>query len=272
MEWEQERRVALLDFLRGVMQLDPSARWTPRQAAQHPFVTGVPFDVARFNPPPEPGQVAPQAPQDLLGAMASNNHGAMGLQGGTMQGAPMPIPIPVPRSAPSGPVAMSPYASPSANAPVYMHMSPPGAGSGFVPMMPQMMPSPALPQASMYAMAAAVNGGLQQQLQQQQLQLANASTLAYGLGVSPEQMAAGSIGAARQLLAFQQQQLQLQGTVSASVSGSVVDTCFQGFLLISSCFLSMVATLWHGVAPVGARKDILKFSKMLSVETLRVTV
>lgn len=40
-EQEVELRRCFLDFLRGVLQLDPHTRWTPRQAAMHPFVSGV---------------------------------------------------------------------------------------------------------------------------------------------------------------------------------------------------------------------------------------
>ena len=55
-EAEAAQRAALLDFLKGVMALDPARRWTPRQAAAHPFVTGAPF-VGRFEPPYDPLQV-----------------------------------------------------------------------------------------------------------------------------------------------------------------------------------------------------------------------
>ena len=37
---ERLRRSAFTDFLLGVLDLDPTSRWTPRQAAQHPFITG----------------------------------------------------------------------------------------------------------------------------------------------------------------------------------------------------------------------------------------
>ncbi|KAJ2708426.1 dual specificity protein kinase yak1, partial [Coemansia spiralis] len=46
-ETEQHRefqsRLALIDFLRGLLQLDPDRRWSPHQAAAHPFITGEPF-------------------------------------------------------------------------------------------------------------------------------------------------------------------------------------------------------------------------------------
>lgn len=39
-ESERMHRRFLCDFLRGVLNLDPSERWTPEQAARHPFITG----------------------------------------------------------------------------------------------------------------------------------------------------------------------------------------------------------------------------------------
>ena len=43
-----------MDFLLGVLDLDPQTRWTPRQALQHPFITGGIFQV-----PAPPRSVAP---------------------------------------------------------------------------------------------------------------------------------------------------------------------------------------------------------------------
>ena len=47
-----EIRRSFLDFLKGVLQLDPSRRWTPAQALQHPFLTEQPLGNAPFVPPP----------------------------------------------------------------------------------------------------------------------------------------------------------------------------------------------------------------------------
>ncbi|PIA19543.1 kinase-like protein, partial [Coemansia reversa NRRL 1564] len=47
---EFQSRIALIDFLRGLLQLDPNLRWTPRQASMHPFITGEPF-IEPFVPP-----------------------------------------------------------------------------------------------------------------------------------------------------------------------------------------------------------------------------
>lgn len=38
---ERAQREAFVDFLLGVLDLNPATRWTPRQAMQHPFITGV---------------------------------------------------------------------------------------------------------------------------------------------------------------------------------------------------------------------------------------
>ena len=40
---DAERKEALLDFLAGVLDPDPISRWTPAQAAAHPFITGARF-------------------------------------------------------------------------------------------------------------------------------------------------------------------------------------------------------------------------------------
>ncbi|KAJ1668313.1 dual specificity protein kinase yak1 [Coemansia sp. RSA 1646] len=47
---EYQSRIALVDFLRGLLQLDPAKRWSPQQATMHPFITGDPL-VGAFIPP-----------------------------------------------------------------------------------------------------------------------------------------------------------------------------------------------------------------------------
>ncbi|KAJ2007865.1 dual specificity protein kinase yak1 [Coemansia thaxteri] len=47
---EYQTRYALIDFLRGLLHLDPDKRWSPQQAAVHPFITGEPL-VGAFIPP-----------------------------------------------------------------------------------------------------------------------------------------------------------------------------------------------------------------------------
>ncbi|KAI7906250.1 kinase-like domain-containing protein [Cokeromyces recurvatus] len=41
---EYQARLCLLDFLSGVLELNPLKRWTPQQATQHPFITQKPFN------------------------------------------------------------------------------------------------------------------------------------------------------------------------------------------------------------------------------------
>eukprot|EP01155_Anaeramoeba_flamelloides_P014048 Anaeramoba_flamelloidesa341201_43.p1 GENE.a341201_43~~a341201_43.p1 ORF type:complete len:107 (+),score=34.02 a341201_43:22-321(+) len=43
MEKEIKNRTILLHFLIGVLQIDPDLRWTPKEARQHPFITGEAF-------------------------------------------------------------------------------------------------------------------------------------------------------------------------------------------------------------------------------------
>ncbi|KAK9914736.1 hypothetical protein M0R45_038494 [Rubus argutus] len=49
---ESQIRLALVDFLRGLVEFDPSKRWSPFQASKHPFVTGEPF-TCPYQPPSE---------------------------------------------------------------------------------------------------------------------------------------------------------------------------------------------------------------------------
>ncbi|KAJ3680717.1 hypothetical protein LUZ60_016995 [Juncus effusus] len=49
---ESSARRALIDFLRGLLEFDPSKRWSPMQALYHPFVTGEPF-TGPYRPLPE---------------------------------------------------------------------------------------------------------------------------------------------------------------------------------------------------------------------------
>ncbi|CAL1361899.1 unnamed protein product [Linum trigynum] len=49
---ESQIRLALIDFLKGLVEFDPAKRWSPIQASKHPFVTGEPF-TCPYNPPPE---------------------------------------------------------------------------------------------------------------------------------------------------------------------------------------------------------------------------
>ncbi|XP_074269863.1 dual specificity protein kinase YAK1 homolog isoform X3 [Silene latifolia] len=54
---EKQMRLALIDFLRGLVEFDPSKRWSPLQASKHPFVTGEPF-TCPYRPPCETPRVS----------------------------------------------------------------------------------------------------------------------------------------------------------------------------------------------------------------------
>eukprot|EP00850_Spirogloea_muscicola_P006653 SM000032S12037 [mRNA] locus=s32:132845:140561:+ [translate_table: standard] len=64
---ERTNRLAFVDFLQGLINFDPVKRWTPRQAAQHPFLTEKPF-TGPFTPPPE----APRTPVGQVVNVAHN--------------------------------------------------------------------------------------------------------------------------------------------------------------------------------------------------------
>ncbi|ONK73738.1 uncharacterized protein A4U43_C04F34750 [Asparagus officinalis] len=53
---ENISRLALVDFLRGLVEFDPGKRWSPLQASRHPFVTGEPF-MYPYQPPPETSRI-----------------------------------------------------------------------------------------------------------------------------------------------------------------------------------------------------------------------
>ncbi|KAG9000403.1 dual specificity protein kinase yak1 [Tulasnella sp. JGI-2019a] len=50
-EKEMQHRAAFIDFVSGLLHLNPEERWTPQQARLHPFITGEKF-VKSFMPPP----------------------------------------------------------------------------------------------------------------------------------------------------------------------------------------------------------------------------
>ena len=51
-EEQKLMRASFLDFLFGMLALDPTLRWTPKQALLHPYITGDPFDPkVPFKPP-----------------------------------------------------------------------------------------------------------------------------------------------------------------------------------------------------------------------------
>eukprot|EP00892_Ulva_mutabilis_P005218 jgi/Ulvmu1/3068/UM015_0108.1 len=83
-EVERTRRYCFLSFLKGILQTDPTRRWTPWQALQHPFITDKPFTDS-FEPPEEPPEVRPMlrhssmpraVPADHRSAMTAGHVGS----------------------------------------------------------------------------------------------------------------------------------------------------------------------------------------------------
>ena len=69
LERENEARAAFLDWLLGVLEVDPQMRWTPAQASTHPFITGQPFH-GPFQPPPREDAPAPPAGASAAAALS----------------------------------------------------------------------------------------------------------------------------------------------------------------------------------------------------------
>ncbi|KAM3225704.1 hypothetical protein ACQJBY_058431 [Aegilops geniculata] len=65
-ETEKEDCLALVDFLRGLVEFDPNKRWSPLQASYHPFITG-----EAFTGPYEPFRETPVIP---VGRAATVDH------------------------------------------------------------------------------------------------------------------------------------------------------------------------------------------------------
>ncbi|CAG8682785.1 2754_t:CDS:2, partial [Dentiscutata heterogama] len=47
---EMQNRLAFIDFVQGLLNLNPIERWSPQQAKLHPFITGEKF-TGKFTPP-----------------------------------------------------------------------------------------------------------------------------------------------------------------------------------------------------------------------------
>ena len=97
---ERAARAALLDWMQGVMALDPAARWTPAQAAAHPFITGAPWDG-----PWRPAAESPRPPLAPPSPSASSAHSSSPFMFGSS-------PLPSPRSAPMWPGGALPVGLP----------------------------------------------------------------------------------------------------------------------------------------------------------------
>ncbi|KAJ3444672.1 homeodomain interacting protein kinase isoform a [Anaeramoeba flamelloides] len=62
---EKHNRSCLIHFLTGCLQIDPDKRWTPKEAKQHPFITGVPFR-KNFKPISERGRLYYTIPKEVF--------------------------------------------------------------------------------------------------------------------------------------------------------------------------------------------------------------
>ncbi|KAI8880502.1 kinase-like protein, partial [Backusella circina FSU 941] len=72
-EKEKQNRLAFIDFLQGLLNLNPIERWSPQQAKQHPFITGEKF-IRPFRPPfilPKQTHVVPQQPSPSTSSSTS---------------------------------------------------------------------------------------------------------------------------------------------------------------------------------------------------------
>ncbi|CAO3588214.1 unnamed protein product [Absidia cylindrospora] len=73
------QRRSMIDFLQGLLELNPLKRWTPQQARYHPFVTGEPF-IEAYNP----NNLARK-----LGSTAKRSHYPTALPSSTSSGNPV---------------------------------------------------------------------------------------------------------------------------------------------------------------------------------------
>jgi hypothetical protein len=60
-EKEMQNRLSLIDFLHGLLNLNPLERWSPQQAKMHPFITGEKF-TGPFTPPLRAPSMKPMLP------------------------------------------------------------------------------------------------------------------------------------------------------------------------------------------------------------------
>ncbi|GAA6007077.1 uncharacterized protein JCM10292_003453 [Rhodotorula paludigena] len=74
---EMRNRIAFIDFVQGLLHLDPEQRWTPQQARLHPFVLGEPL-LAPFVPPPRHlvSKGAAPSPTEIAAAKQQQQHQA----------------------------------------------------------------------------------------------------------------------------------------------------------------------------------------------------
>ncbi|KAL7310138.1 hypothetical protein PS15m_010933 [Mucor circinelloides] len=69
---EIEARLCILDFLYGVLELNPLKRWTPQQALQHPFITQKPY-TGPFKPDDQIKSMFPSTSNSLTALDVTND-------------------------------------------------------------------------------------------------------------------------------------------------------------------------------------------------------
>ncbi|KAK4514116.1 uncharacterized protein ATC70_006124 [Mucor velutinosus] len=69
---EIEARLCILDFLYGVLELNPLKRWTPQQALQHPFITQKPY-TGPFKPDDQIKSMLPSTSNSLANLDVTND-------------------------------------------------------------------------------------------------------------------------------------------------------------------------------------------------------
>ncbi|GAA5890655.1 hypothetical protein JCM8208_004950 [Rhodotorula glutinis] len=102
---EMVNRLAFIDFVQGLLNLDPEQRWTPQQARLHPFVLGEPL-LAPFVPPPRHLVAKGGAPSPTEVAQAKQQQQQAAMMRAQQQqaygGAPLQQQPQTPRRAPYG--------------------------------------------------------------------------------------------------------------------------------------------------------------------------
>ena len=88
---DRERRGSMLHCLQGLLLIDPSQRWTPRQALRHPFVTGEPFQTELSLPFDAEPNAKPTGSTPSTGNRESDGFASGAPYVGAAAGAPPPV-------------------------------------------------------------------------------------------------------------------------------------------------------------------------------------
>merc|ERR1712093_298944 len=168
---EMNNRVAFIDFVRGLLNINPLERWSPQQAKLHPFITQQKY-TGPFVPPmnlksssinrsPAPGTQQQQQAEALSKQRAQAAQAQVQAQAHTAPVHPAQSPYST-----GVPVGQYPQASPAQQPPMYSNTnmySPNANMQGPPPPYPaqQQQPQQQQSQQSLYAQQAAVRSGRQ---------------------------------------------------------------------------------------------------------------